>query len=71
MFLHLKRPVGRRTEFFPAFDDRGKRKQRFLEYTAVSTKSWEVISAELESFVTNNFSNLLSLPFSLFIREHI
>lgn len=29
--LHLNRPVGRRTDVFPAFDDSASRKQRFLE----------------------------------------
>lgn len=71
MPLHLKRPVGRRKEFFPAFEDRAKRKQRFLEYTAVSTKSWLGDSSELESFFMNSFSNFSSLSLALLIREHI
>lgn len=59
-FLHLYRPDGTSTELFPAFDDRSKRKQRFREYTAVSTKSWVEQSSGLESFFTNNFLNLPS-----------
>jgi hypothetical protein len=71
MSLHLKRSVGSRTEFFPAFDERAKRKQRFLEYTAASIKSWLGGSAEDESFLINIFSNPSSLPLVLRIREHI
>lgn len=29
--LHLKRPVGKSTDVFPALDDNARRKQRFLE----------------------------------------
>ena len=71
MFRHLKRPVGRSTEVFPAFDDKANRKQRFLEYTALSTKScWEG-PAELESLETKSWWNLVSLSLAVQIREHI
>lgn len=71
MSLHLKRPVGRSTEFFPALDDRAKRKQRFLEYTAVSTKSWQGNSAEVDPLETNNFLKFPSPSPALEICEHI
>lgn len=69
--LHLNLSVGRRTEVFPALDDKCRRKQRFLEYTAVSTKRWQGTSAKFVSFEINNCSNLLSFPLELCIREHI
>lgn len=56
MSLHVKRPLGIRKEFFPAFDENGSRKQRFLVYTAVSTKRWQSVSAEFEPFETNSLS---------------
>lgn len=65
MSLHLKRPVGRSTEVFPAFDDRAKRKQRFLEYTALSTKSCKEGPAELESLDIKICSNLASFSLAL------
>ena len=71
MSLHLKRPVGRRTELLPAFDDRANRKQRFLVYTAVSTKSWQGNSSEVDPFEMNNFLKFSSFSPALEILEHI
>jgi hypothetical protein len=52
----LKCPVGTRNDFFPDFDEKAKRKQRFREYTAVSIKSWSTRPEELVSFLIYSLS---------------